>query len=246
MKNFKVCLKKTKIIPYIMIGHKGLNFSMRQYDYYVSKGCKIIELGVPFSDPSADGSTIQNASKNALKHSITLYECLDFIEKCKKKTPNIKLILMSYLNPIYTYGLAEFFRNKFVDGVIMPDLPYEEYELIKSYLINSSIAFIPLVALDTCHNRFDKITSLGSGFIYLMSVKGITGSKNAHLNSLVRQIETLKKISDLPIITGFGIKSRDQIREILKHGDGVIMASQLINFWEKEDMDSLNHIFDKQ
>ena len=224
----------------------GLDFSMKQYDYYVSKGCKIIELGVPFSDPSADGTRIQNSNKNALKHSITIYECLDFIEKCKKKTPNIKLILMSYLNPIYTFGLAEFFRNKFIDGVIIPDLPYEEYELIKSHLINSSIAFIPLVALDTCQNRFDKITSLGSGFIYLMSVKGITGSKNTHLESLTRQIERLKTLTVLPIIAGFGIKSKEQIEEILKHGDGVIMASQLIKYWENEDIKSLNKLFDKQ
>lgn len=243
MKNFKSAMDHVKIIPYIMIGQKGLEFSMKQYDYYISKGCKIIELGIPFSDPSADGPSIQSASKNALDHSTTIDDCIDFLKTCKAKTPEVILIVMTYLNPIYSYGLSKFFNHEFIDGVIIPDLPFEEYPLIKKCLMASSMALIPLVALDTSKERFKKITSMGSGFIYLMSVKGITGSKNVQEEKVFNQIKALKPLTTLPIVTGFGIKTKVQGQGLLKHADGIIMASQLIKHWQKDDIESLDAIF---
>ena len=228
-----------------MIGHLGLDHSRKQFDYYVNMGCEIIELGVPFSDPSADGLIIQNASKNALSYNIDLQTCMTFVESCKRKKPTIKLILMSYLNPIYAYGLSKFFANKFLDGVIIPDLPYESYDLIKNHLENSPIAFIPLLALDTLEARYKDILSIGSGFIYLMSLKGTTGANTCQIKIVLSQIEILKRRTELPVVVGFGIKSKKQVNEILKQADGVVMASQLIKFWENQDFKSLNLIFNK-
>ncbi|MBN2793845.1 MAG: tryptophan synthase subunit alpha [Clostridia bacterium] len=243
MKNFRYEIKTKNVIPYIMIGENGIDESYRQFDYYAKKGCKLIEIGVPFSDPSADGPVIQRASLNAIAHGITFKHCLHFASECKSKSPDVKLILMTYLNPVYNYGLNNVFHHEGIDGLIIPDLPFEEYDLIRPYLTRNSVAFIPLISMDTPSDRIKDILSIGSGFIYLMAVKGITGSKNADSKQLVEIIHAILKESDLPVVAGFGIKSREQAVEMLKHTSGVIMASQLLKHWKEDHQIALDAIF---
>lgn len=245
MHNFEKYIKEFPIIPYIMVGENGIEDSLKHMDYYVSKGCKIIEIGLAFSDPSADGSIIQAAAKKAISNGITIHHCLKFASICKKKYPDVMLILMTYLNPLYTYGLESIFSNTDIDGLIIPDLPYEAYDLVKPYLKNSHIALIPLIALDTKSDRIQAILTGTSGFIYLMAVKGITGSKNAQQKELVHQVMKIASISSLPIVAGFGIKTIEQVQDLLNITQGVVMASKLIEHWNNDALTEIDTIFDK-
>lgn len=243
MISFKNEIEAKSIIPYIMIGENGMKESHRQFDYYVKNGCKLIEIGVPFSDPSADGPVIQNAGLNAISHGITLKDCLHFASECKEKAPDVKLILMTYVNPVFSYGLYKVFTHHAIDGIIIPDLPYEEYDIIKPYLEGTSVAFIPLISMDSTSERIKNVLSIGSGFIYLMAVKGITGSKEAESKGLVEKIHDILKESNLPIVAGFGIKTKEQVKEMLKHTTGVVMASQLLLHWNDNNQSAIDAFF---
>lgn len=243
MIEFSKEIRSSKILPYIMVGEHSIERSIEQFDYYVQKGCQVIEIGVPFSDPSADGITIQAAAERAIENKITIDECLEFSKACKERAPQVKLILMSYLNPIYAYGLDAIFKTSSIDGVIIPDLPYEEYDLLADTLDKSHIGFIPLIGLDTPEERIREIISLGSGFIYLMSVKGITGSKTAQENAIAQSVRRIRKASNLPIVAGFGIRTRPQANQILTHTDGVIIASEFIRLWNQGNYNVLDNFF---
>lgn len=245
MYNFKKEIESYPLIPYIMVGENGLEDSLKYMDYYVNKGCKIIEIGLAFSDPSADGPIIQNAAKKAIANGINIHTCLEFTSICKKRYPDVILILMTYLNPLYAYGLEKIFSFPHIDGLIIPDLPFEAYDLVKPYIAKSHIALIPLIGLDSSSERIESILSATSGFIYLMAVKGITGSKEARQYELEQQVEKIASLSSLPIVAGFGIKTTDQIQSLLKTTQGVVMASQLIEHWNNNDLVQIDHIFDK-
>jgi tryptophan synthase alpha chain len=228
-----------------MVGENGLEDSLKHMDYYVNKGCKIIEIGLAFSDPSADGPIIQNAAKKAIANGINIHTCLEFTSICKKRYPDVILILMTYLNPLYAYGLEKIFSCPHIDGLIIPDLPFEAYNLVKSYVDESHIALIPLIGLDSTPERIKSILTSTSGFIYLMAVKGTTGSKEARQYELEQQVQKIASISSLPIVAGFGIKTIDQVQSLLKTTQGVVMASQLIEHWNNNDLVQIDHIFNK-
>lgn len=238
----KILENKKIFIPYIMIGDGGLKESEFLLDLYVKSGAMIIEIGVPFTDATADGIIIQESSKRALLNNISILEVLNFIKKASKKYDNVNFIIMTYLNPIISYGISEFFyslNESGGSGVIIPDLPIEEYDLIYQNAVDNNISIIPLITLNTNEKRIKTIVKKSSGFIYVITIKGITGTKEANELAISELYNKIRKISDLPIIAGFGINNKIQAKRISQSFDGVIIASRLIQYAQNHEYDQI-------
>jgi len=226
---------KKAFVPYIMAGDGGLETLVERLTILEKFGATAVEVGVPFSDPVADGPTIQRAGLRALANGTTLKGIVQEIEKARKKV-SIPIVLMTYLNPIYSYGIAEFvrdIRNAGVDGCIIPDLPMEEEEIIAPELEKAEVELIRLVTMTTPLERIKTISSKGRGFLYTVTVKGITGVRNEYDSELTSFIKSVKEVSDIPVMAGFGISSKEQIQQISKYCDGVIVGSRIVELFEQ-------------
>lgn len=194
-------------------------------------GVDIIELGMPFSDPMADGPVIQEAGLRALQEGGSVKKTLELASLFRKQHADTPLILMGYYNPIYHYGAEAFAKDAAkagVDGIILVDLPYEEEAEFKPALEAEGVAFIRLIAPTSVENRLPVLLENTQGFIYYIAVAGITGSKSADEASLTGQVKKLKEHTDTPVIVGFGIKTPEQAKAILQHADGIVVGSALI------------------
>jgi len=197
----------------------------------VSEYADIIELGVPFSDPVADGPTIQYSSQKALEKGINLKKILAIVKRIRKKTA-VPLVIMSYLNPVYGYGLKKFFGDAAaagIDGVIFPDMPYEESRPVLGYAREYGVSFIPLIALTSEKNRAEKIAELSTGFVYVTAVTGVTGARSSVSGDLIPFLESLRKKTSNPVFVGFGISRPEHILKLKRHCDGFIIGSAVID-----------------
>lgn len=237
IKNFE-----NEIIPYIMIGDDSLEKSKTLLDLYANSGCSIIEIGVPFSDPTADGITIQKASIRALNNQITVKTCLEFISEASITYPNINFILMSYFNPVLQYGLKAFFSEFKGAGLIIPDLPFEEYHMVNDLCNSFDVAIIPLLSINTPQERVKMIVENANGFIYLMTLKGLTGTKSANVKDSIEMLNSIRELTDTPVVAGFGIKNTEQIHSFLEHFNGVVIASQLLKYAHINDYNSITKL----
>ncbi|PLS01560.1 tryptophan synthase subunit alpha [Neobacillus cucumis] len=226
---------KKAFIPYIMAGDGGLENLVERLTALEKFGATAIEVGVPFSDPVADGPTIQAAGLRALENGTTLRGIVKEIEKARRVV-SIPIILMTYLNPIYSYGIPEFVRDiqiAGVDGCIIPDLPMEEEEIITPALESAEVELIRLVTLTTPLERIKTISSKGRGFLYTVTVKGITGVRNEYDSELSQFLTSVKEVSAIPVMAGFGISNKEQIEDITKYCDGVIVGSKIVDLFEQ-------------
>lgn len=228
MTTFNSIFKSKQILPYIMMGDGGFHESHRLLDLYVSQGAKILEVGLPFSDPSADGPIIQKSAERALTNKYSTCDYIEFIKEAQVKYPHIKLILMSYLNPLLRYGIDKFLSQARPHGLIIPDVPLEEYNILTQHTAKYDIPIIPLITIDSDINRIKDILSHSGGFVYVVSMKGTTGTKKASLSSTKDLIHKIKGITNLPIVAGFGIQTSEQVQSFFSLYDGVIIASELI------------------
>ncbi|PKM92851.1 MAG: tryptophan synthase subunit alpha [Elusimicrobia bacterium HGW-Elusimicrobia-4] len=199
----------------------------------IEKYADIIELGIPFSDPIADGTTIQYSSQKALKKNINLKKIFSIVKNIRRfaKKTNIPLVLMGYLNPIYNFGLKNFFQKAEktgIDGLIIPDLPNEESREIKKLAAIHNIAFIPLVSLTTEKNRTKKIAESSTGFVYVTAVTGITGARKDVSADLIPYLKMLRKETKKPLLVGFGIAKPEHIKKLKNYCDGFIIGSAII------------------
>ncbi|MCF7888448.1 MAG: tryptophan synthase subunit alpha [Candidatus Omnitrophica bacterium] len=198
-------------------------------------GVDIIELGFPFSDPLADGPIIQKASACALEQKITIDIFFDTIKKIKKDI-NIPIVIMSYYNPIYRYKLAKFFKkakvNK-ISGTILVDLPFEESSQYINQARKQGIDPIFFITPTTSAKRAKKIAKNSKGFIYYVSIAGITGPKALSYSDISSHIKDIKKITNTPVCVGFGIHNHKQVRRISFFSDGVIVGSEIVKFIDK-------------
>lgn len=218
-------------VPYIVAGDGGLDILQERIDFFEECGVAAIELGIPFSDPVADGPTIQEASIRALKGGTSLAGVLDVLEKSKDER-KVPIILMTYLNPVYAYGIDKFAatcERVGVDGIIIPDIPLEEEDVVEGPLTNHQIAFIRLAALTSTPDRIKKIASRSEGFLYAVSVTGTTGARAVHQKRVSAYLETLKEQSNVPVLAGFGVSTSEQARELGSHCDGVIVGSKIVD-----------------
>ncbi len=225
--------KQCAFVAYICAGDPDYKTSLELLKALPEAGADIIELGVPFLDPSGDGPIIENAAKRAVANGMTLAKTLKMAAEFRKNDQKTPLILMSYYNPIFKFGLNKIFieaEKSGLDGILIVDLPLEEESEILSQVARTNLDLIHLFAPTTDQTRAKKISKTAGGFLYLISMLGITGTRSADVSENKKNLQKLRQISDLPIAIGFGIKTPKQAGEFAKIGaDGVIIGSTIVS-----------------
>lgn len=223
------------LIAYAVAGYPDMNTSQLIIENLIEHGADIIEVGIPFSDPMADGPIIQKAFVHALEQNITPYDCLNMIKSIKEKHKNVPILVMIYSNIIYSQGLKRFLKISAdcgIDGFIVPDLTFEEADKYLQITKELNLATVFLTSPNTHPKRLSKITSISTGFVYMVSVYGITGPRNKFekytFDSIRRTLKTTSKFGR-PLAVGFGISRPEDGSKMLEAGaDGIIIASRLI------------------
>ncbi|MDD4875802.1 MAG: tryptophan synthase subunit alpha [Dehalococcoidales bacterium] len=229
--------KHPALIGYVTVGYPSIEYTLRVVPLLAQSGCDIVELGVPFSDPLADGATIQKASYHALKNGVNLQLCIDIAKQLSEKV-DIPLIFMSYLNPVLSYGIENFCRNTVdanVDGVIIPDLPPDESLNLESIAFNHGLDIIYLLAPTSTDKRIELVARKSRGFIYLVSVTGVTGTRQELPQYLETFVNKVRKIALQPLCLGFGIANAAQAKRVAAIADGVIVGSKIIELMQLDD-----------
>jgi tryptophan synthase alpha chain len=225
----------TAFMPYLCAGDPNPELTSKLLLTLEEAGADLIELGVPFSDPIADGPTVQRASERALTHHISLQEILEMVATVRTQT-DIPIALMSYYNPIFRMGEDAFCKaaqDAGVDGVIIPDLPPEQAQSLLEIAPRYNLATIFLVAPTSPPERMQLIASVSTGFIYCVSVTGVTGARAMLSDEIAPMIAELRKHTDKPISVGFGVSTPDQATQIAQIADGVIVGSAIVNVIEE-------------
>ncbi len=225
------------LIPYITVGYPSIEATLEVVPLLASRGCDIIELGIPFSDPLADGVTIQKASFHALQNGVTPRICLEVAAQLRQKV-DIPLVFMTYYNPVLRYGLEEFCgacAQSGVDGLIIPDLPPEEGLALETSTRKRELDLIYLLAPTSTDERIKIIAERSRGFIYLVSVTGVTGARDILPVDLDAFVTRVRKAVATPLCVGFGISTPEQAKLVASTADGVIVGSRLIQLMETED-----------
>jgi tryptophan synthase alpha chain len=207
-----------------------------------ANGADIIEIGVPFTDPMADGPTIQSAGRRALNAGATLRGVLELVREFRRENDATPLVLMGYLNPFLSYGIAAFCKDAAkagIDGLIVVDLPTEEADLLLPDAALNEIDVIRLVAPTTSDERLPLVLAGSSGFVYYVSITGITGTRTASAEDLARDIPRIRRVTDLPIAVGFGVRTPAQAAVVAAHADAAIVASALIEKLQTSDVASV-------
>ncbi len=218
------------LIPYIMAGDPDLGTTEKIVRAFSGIDIDIIELGMPFSDPLADGPVIQLASERALKQGIKLSQLLASVKEMRLNVAT-PIVIMTYYNLFLQYGLEKFANDAAdagVDGLIIPDLPVEESEEFQTVLDMENIALIYLAAPTSPDNRIQTIANKTTGFIYYVSRTGVTGEQTNIADDLETNLARIKKITDKPVAVGFGISNPDQAASISRHADGVVIGSAIV------------------
>ncbi len=235
-KKFRELREKNKkaFIAFIMAGDPSLGVTKKLIFELSSKGADIIELGVPFSDPMADGPTIQKSSERGLKSKTTLASVFNLVRNARLQieTPIVFLI---YYNLVFHYGLEKFVRDASfsgVDGVVIPDLPPEESKELRKIAKKKGFSIIHLLAPTSSIDRIKKVASASSGFIYYVSLTGTTGARKKLAADIGANLRSIKNITKIPVCVGFGISTPDQVKEIQKVSDGAIVGSAIIKIIE--------------
>ena len=229
------------LIPYIMCGDGGIAKTENLIKLLEDSGASMIEIGIPFSDPIADGPSIQAAGQRALDGGMTLKAIMAFL-KHLPHNEDVPKIMMTYLNPIIQYGLEDFFEElklARVSGVIIPDLPLEEYPMIRPYTLANDIAIIPLIAPSTSKTRIQNILSQTNGFIYTVTINGTTGVRSSFDEGITSRLDFIKSFTDMPVVAGFGVSTREHIAQLTDHCDGVVMGSKIVDLAYREDYEAI-------
>lgn len=221
----------TALIPFITAGDPDPGWTPAIMHSLVESGADLLELGVPFSDPAADGPVIQAASERAISRGVSLNSVLEMVAEFRQRDTATPVVLMGYLNPMERYGHAEFARDAAaagVDGILMVDCPPEEMSRIRAPLDEHGIYPICLVAPTTTEERMEGIARQANGYLYYVSFKGITGANRLEASSLAEPVRALRAHSDLPLAVGFGIKDPESAALVAGLADGVVIGSALI------------------
>ena len=224
------------LIPYITMGYPDIDATLKAVPLLAENGADIIELGIPFSDPMADGVTIQESSFQALQKGINTDRCLDIARQLRQKT-EVPLVFMTYYNLVFSYGLEKFCQacaRSGIDGLIIPDLPPEEGIGLEKAAYNHGIDLIYLLAPTSTPERIQMVAQKSSGYIYLVSVAGVTGARNTLPADLTEFVIRVRKYSRLPLCVGFGISTSEQAHYVASLADGVIVGSKLIQLMKTD------------
>ena len=219
------------LIPFITAGDPDPAFTVPALHAMVEAGADIIELGVPFSDPMADGPVIQKASERALAHKTSLRKVLEMVREFRARDNDTPVVLMGYLNPVEAMGyqaFAEKAREVGVDGVLTVDMPPEESEDFICLLHQAGIDPIFLLAPNSTPERIRKMGQLGRGYLYYVSLKGVTGASHLDLGDVERKLGEIRQLTSLPVGIGFGVKDAETAAAVARLGDGVVVGSALV------------------
>ncbi|HEY49657.1 MAG TPA: tryptophan synthase subunit alpha [Dehalococcoidia bacterium] len=225
------------LIAYLTVGYPSVEATLEMVPLIASSGCDLVELGIPFSDPLADGTTIQRASYHALQQGTTPELCLEVAQKLSAEV-GIPLVFMTYFNPVHRYGLDAFCRDcalAGISGLIVPDLPPEEGAELEEISRSHGIDLIYLLAPTSTDERIALVAERSRGFIYLVSLTGVTGARDTLPQELESFVSTVRKRARQPLCVGFGISTADLARRAAKVADGVIVGSRLIQLLEEKD-----------
>ena len=217
-------------IPYVMAGDGGLANLPSIIARLEKLGATAIEVGIPFTDPVADGPVIEEAGMRALENGTTLKKVIETLRNHRDEF-SIPLIFMSYLNPLLAYGQEQFARDAYdagVRGIIIPDMPLEEKGILHPFLQASKIDLIQLISLTSDLDRMGKLAKASEGFIYAVTVNGVTGVRQSFNDELPAHFATLKQLSNVPVLAGFGISTAEHVEHFATMCDGVIVGSKIV------------------
>ena len=219
------------------VGYPSIEATLKVVPLLASCGCDIVELGIPFSDPLADGATIQKASFRALQNGVTPNRCLEVARQLSHEI-DIPLVFMTYFNPVFSYGLEQFCSDcahSGIDGLIIPDLPPEEGSELEASSQRQGLDLIYLLAPTSTEERIRLIAERSRGFIYLVSVTGVTGARDNLPSDLETFVTRVRKVATQPLCIGFGVSTPEQASWVARIADGVIIGSRIIQLMEADE-----------
>jgi tryptophan synthase alpha chain len=230
------------LITYTTVGYPSVEATIKIVAAMISGGADLIELGVPFSDPLADGATVQRATLHALSQGVTVRTCIETVETLRSRGAGVPLVLMGYINPLLSYGLGRFFADAAsvgVDGLIAVDATLDEAEELGEAAAGSGIDLIQLVAPTTSDARLRQLLPGASGFIYCVSVAGTTGARGELPASLPALVARVKQMTNLPVAVGFGVSKREHVASIGRLCEAAVIGSALVDVIERSSPDDL-------
>jgi tryptophan synthase alpha chain len=231
--------KNAAVMPYFTLGYPDVDESLRIVAA-IAPFSDLLELGVPFSDPIADGPTIQRSTQRALEQGVDARSCLDGVRRLREEGLNTPILLMGYYNPILAYGERAFVQDAAdagVDGFIIPDLPPEEAAELRAVAEERGLALIYFLAPTSDQSRIELVASEASGFIYMVSVTGVTGARKNLDIDLAQLVAQVRERSKVPVAVGFGISTVKQAAEVADYADGIIVGSALIDAVDRVEKD---------
>ena len=237
--------KGTAFIGFLTAGDPSIEKSCEFILAMEKAGADLVEIGIPFSDPIAEGTVIQEANIRALSVNTRLEDVFRLVTMVRAQT-QVPLVFLTYLNPVFNYGVDAFFakcEETGVDGIIIPDMPYEERGEAASAAEAHGVDIISMIA-PTSHERIRKIAAVGSGFLYIVSSLGVTGTRSEIKTDLGEIIDTVRTVTDVPAAVGFGINTPEQAEKIGKVADGVIVGSAIVKIIAKYGDDATPYIYD--
>ena len=240
--DLKQC-NKTCLISYVTAGDPSISLSLDIMHALVESGTDIIELGVPFSDPMADGPTIQRACERALKQKVSCFDIFELVKSFRKENKTTPVVLMGYLNPIERIGYEKFSKlasDSGVDAILVVDLPHEEAKGIVNIFKKDNLESIFLIAPNTQVERINKISKFASGFLYYISLKGVTGASTLNIQETEEQLKKIKDNVNLPLAVGFGIKDAETAKTLSKSADAIVIGSAIVKIIENDQESKTN------
>jgi tryptophan synthase alpha chain len=227
---------RAALVSYVVAGDPNPELGQEILNALPGAGVDVIELGIPFTDPMADGPTIQAADIRALAAGMTVAKTLDMVRTFRQKNTTTPIVLMGYYNPVYIYGGARFAKDAAaagVDGLLLVDLPPEEDGEIKGDLKAAGIDLIRLITPTSTGDRLKKLVQDTSGFLYYVSIAGVTGTASIEMNSVAAKLKEIKAVSDLPVAVGFGIRTIEDAKAVASVAEGVVIGSAFVRIIEK-------------
>lgn len=235
--------KKTAFMPYVCCGDPSEEFTFKLIQTLAANGADAIELGIPFSDPIADGKTIQAASNRALANGMTPKKAIEMIARLRKEKITLPLIVMTYYNIVYANGVEDFVNrigNAGADGLIVPDVTLDESKILDQACGKNKIKLIYFITPNTPEERMKRICEKADGFLYAVSVLGTTGTRDEVAPEAIELIQRAKKITKVPIVAGFGISNEKQAAIFANAGaDGIIIGSKIVEIYSKGSLDDV-------
>ena len=241
---------KKGLVTFITAGDPDMDKSLSVLKSLPANGADFIEIGMPFTDPMADGPAIQASNLRALAKGMSLKKTLELLQKFREDDQDTPVILMGYFNPIYAFGCDAFIeeaKKAGADGLIIVDLPPEEDEELRLPAQKAGLDLIKLVTPTTVGERLQKVIKNASGFLYYVSITGVTGAKSANIEEVGKHIKNIKTKTDLPVAVGFGIKTAQDAQNMSKIADAIVVGSAIVdNINENQDDNGLSDIIGKQ